>query len=295
MHYSRRGITYPTDRLPALAGIADDTSLLAGAYASGIWQNALHNGILYRSRGCLRSLEEPPAPQPSWHKVPSWSWASLNQPVTFATTRHPPDTVKLCKIDFTASQDQLTPLKITGPLMRLDWVKTSQDAVECQAFWKPGWDDPIFHRIARYGGEATWEVHVQEDHWFAQKCFNEFYVHPITKENYGDNPEQPYLDGLFGKVLFMPVLFEEKGSFKLIRTFSQISPCSRVIGLILWSERNDKRGTFRRVGTAVLKARKDFRSTLDLFKAELGAYQANIQEKDFIQTDGKGSYTIVVE
>lgn len=295
MHYSRRGITYPTDRLPALAGIADDTSLLVGAYASGIWQNALHNGILYRSRGCLPSLEEPPEPQPSWHKVPSWSWAALNRPVIFATTRHPPDTVKLCKIELTASQDQLTRLKITGPLMRLDWVKTSQDAVECQAFWKPAWDDPIFHRIARYGGEATWEVHVQEDHWFAQKCFNEFYVHPITKKNYGDNPEQPYFDGLFDKVLFMPVLFEEKGSPKLIRTFSQISPYSRVIGLILWSERNDKRGTFRRVGTAELKARKVFRSTLDLFKAELGAYQANIQEKDFIQTDGKGSYTIVVE
>ena len=178
--------------------------------------------------------------------------------------------------------------------MRLDWVKNSPDAVECQAFWRPAWDDPIFHRIAPYGGDATWEVHVQEDHWFAQKCYNELCIHPIPKKDYGEASEKPYFDALFDNVLFMPVLFEAKRSVTTIRSFRQLSPYSRIIGLVLWPEQNGKQGTFRRVGTAQLKARKS-RSALDLFEERLGAYQANMREGDFVRTDGKGSYAILVE
>ncbi|KAF2441805.1 HET-domain-containing protein [Karstenula rhodostoma CBS 690.94] len=235
-HYSRRAISYTTDRLPALAGIAADMALLLNdTYTSGIWQKALHNGVLYQSRGNLFSWEEPPEPHPMWDKVPSWSWASLGRPVVFTTTRHPPETKRLCDIEvLPATHNQLSVLQMTGPLMRLDWVKNSPDAVECQAVWEPAYDDPVFHRMAR--DEVTWEFQVHEDHWFAQKCYSEFCIHPIPQKEYGQPSEKPYFAALFDNVFFMPVLYEGRRESKTVRSFHQYGGEPRITGLLLWAE-----------------------------------------------------------
>ncbi|OAG07311.1 HET-domain-containing protein [Paraphaeosphaeria sporulosa] len=294
--YSRRAISYGTDRLPALAGIAADTAfLLNDTYASGIWQKALHNGVLYQSRGTLQSCEEPPQPLPLWDKVPSWSWASLDRPVVFVTTRHPPETEGLCDIEvLPAMLGQLSVLEMTGPLMRLDWIKTSPDAVECQAMWKPAWDDPVFHRIGRYGGEATWEVHVQEDHWFAQKCYSESCAHPIPKKDYGEPSEKPYFAALFDNIFFMPVLYEGEREYKVVRSFAQYGGRPRIIGLLLWAEPGQMRGTYRRVGTAQLALRRKEGNAFCTFKEKVSMYQAGIREVDSCRSDGNGRYTVRV-
>lgn len=294
-HYSRRSISYTTDRLPALAGIAADTALLLNdTYTSGIWQKALHNGVLYQPRGSLSSWEEPPEPRPLWDKVPSWSWASLGRPVVFVTTRHPPETERLCDIEvLPATQDQLSFLQMTGPLMRLDWLKISPDAVECQAVWKPAWDDPVFNRSARDSGEITWEVIVHEDHWFAQKCYSEVCVHAIPKKEYGELSEKPYFAALFDNVFFMPVLYEGERAYRTVESFYQYGGGPRIIGLLLWAEPGHTQGTYRRVGIAHFGARTECKA-LDLFRERSGTYQVGVGEKDARRSDGKGRYTVHV-
>jgi hypothetical protein len=239
----------------------------------------------------MPSLEEPPEPLPLWDEVPSWSWASLCRPVVFSTTCHPPQSERLCEIEvLPATQNQLSVLQITGPLMRLDWIKTSSDAVECQAVWHPAWDDPIFHRIS---GEATWEVHVHEDHWFAQKCYSEICVHPIPKKEYGEHSEKPYLAALFDNVLFMPVLYEDQRKYKKVRSFYRYGGYPRIIGLLLWAEPGKVQGTYRRVGTTQLSARAKGKA-LDLFRERVSTYQAGVRERDYLRSDGKGQYMVHV-
>ncbi|WAO91693.1 HET domain-containing protein [Fusarium falciforme] len=71
--YSKRELTFGTDKLPALAGIAkafsegnDDL----GQYACGMWEQQLENSFFW-------SLAEDPKPKPDSSSLPSWSWASV--------------------------------------------------------------------------------------------------------------------------------------------------------------------------------------------------------------------------
>ncbi|KAM0437862.1 hypothetical protein ACHAPT_002227 [Fusarium lateritium] len=71
--YSKRELTFGTDKLPALAGIAkafsegrDDL----GQYACGMWEHQLENSFFWY-------LTEDPSPRPRISAMPSWSWASV--------------------------------------------------------------------------------------------------------------------------------------------------------------------------------------------------------------------------
>ena len=73
--YSTMDLTYPSDRLPAIAGLAHLASLaVPGAYLSGLWECDLANGLLWTAR-------EYPMALPSTKSAPSWSWASTVSPV----------------------------------------------------------------------------------------------------------------------------------------------------------------------------------------------------------------------
>lgn len=73
--YSTKDLTYPSDRLPAIAGLARLASLVApGAYMSGLWECDLANGLLWTAR-------EYPMALPSTKSASSWSWASTVSPV----------------------------------------------------------------------------------------------------------------------------------------------------------------------------------------------------------------------
>jgi hypothetical protein len=80
--YNRKSITYPTDKLPALAGLAksfqermkDEYSEDTLEYVAGLWSRDLAPGLLWRARHSSRSYRSKP---PLKYIAPSWSWASL--------------------------------------------------------------------------------------------------------------------------------------------------------------------------------------------------------------------------
>src|SRR3569833_241670 len=72
--YSALQLTYESDRLPALAGIADIASqVVPGRYLSGIWEANLSAGLLWQPA-------KYPAKLSGIASVPSWSWASVIGP-----------------------------------------------------------------------------------------------------------------------------------------------------------------------------------------------------------------------
>ncbi|KAB8211860.1 heterokaryon incompatibility protein-domain-containing protein [Aspergillus parasiticus] len=69
--YSRCSLTYPSDKLPAISGIAKEYSrLLGSAYVAGLWQDFLVDELSWQSEPHCTAVNE--------YRAPSWSWASVN-------------------------------------------------------------------------------------------------------------------------------------------------------------------------------------------------------------------------
>jgi hypothetical protein len=73
--YSGLSLSYHTDRLPALSGIAKSLNVFKrGRYVAGLWENDLPRSLCWIARQpSHRRLESSP--------YPSWSWASISTPV----------------------------------------------------------------------------------------------------------------------------------------------------------------------------------------------------------------------
>ena len=73
--YTRRSLTFDSDKLPAISGVAKDFRSRTGCtYIAGIWQEDLVAGLLWRMFEPGETIS---------HTLPSWSWARLKGPVRF--------------------------------------------------------------------------------------------------------------------------------------------------------------------------------------------------------------------
>jgi hypothetical protein len=95
--YTIMDLTYRSDRLPAIAGVAKQfrRGLKNKNYMAGLWEESLIVGLTW-SRATidtelyeLRSSVIPLAPRPSAAKTtPSWSWILVPGPITYLSTRY---------------------------------------------------------------------------------------------------------------------------------------------------------------------------------------------------------------
>ncbi|KAL8391788.1 hypothetical protein RB595_002119 [Gaeumannomyces hyphopodioides] len=73
-NYCSRSLTYGTDFLPAISGIATHMQRFgAGTYLAGLWAQSLPHGLLWSPGPPERQGHERAAP----FRAPTWSWASL--------------------------------------------------------------------------------------------------------------------------------------------------------------------------------------------------------------------------
>jgi hypothetical protein len=117
--YSGRGLTLPTDRLPALSGIAKRLSPYGGDYVAGLWKQSLvhhlgweHNIMHMWPQGALdgdsipaniqNEVTDHTQPRPA----PTWSWVSVPYGVCIAP---------LSKADATLLDCQVTPMSDINP------------------------------------------------------------------------------------------------------------------------------------------------------------------------------------
>lgn len=76
--FSRRRLSEPKDKLPAVAGIAARFSYMFNlTYAAGLWREHFLSGLTW---GCSSSSQ---MPAKRLDRAPSWSWASMDGPVTY--------------------------------------------------------------------------------------------------------------------------------------------------------------------------------------------------------------------
>ncbi|KAK4212534.1 hypothetical protein QBC37DRAFT_401418 [Rhypophila decipiens] len=77
--FSRRSLSKPTDKLPAIAGLAAKLlAVLGWTYAAGLWTRDLHTGLIW-SAVIPKSLVRHKTPL----RAPSWSWASVDGDVQY--------------------------------------------------------------------------------------------------------------------------------------------------------------------------------------------------------------------
>ncbi|KAK4173055.1 heterokaryon incompatibility protein-domain-containing protein [Triangularia setosa] len=92
--YTARDISKPTDRLPAIAGLAkavvkekgkDDAGLMKkmeNGYMAGLWKSAFLEGLFWcKATGSIGQRQQLTPPEE--YVAPSWSWASVLGPVHF--------------------------------------------------------------------------------------------------------------------------------------------------------------------------------------------------------------------
>jgi hypothetical protein len=99
--FSRRILTYDSDRLTAMAGVASSVAQRNGnIYCAGVWLQNMPDELLF---------ERKDAKSPSEYIAPSWSWAALNGPVVFVPPRLdcycPLSSVKILRYDIQTSAE----------------------------------------------------------------------------------------------------------------------------------------------------------------------------------------------
>jgi len=78
--YTERRLSFATDRLPAFAGVAAEmVDALGMRYCAGLWAETMPIGLLWERSNCT----EMGRPVNEARSAPSWSWASVDAPVSF--------------------------------------------------------------------------------------------------------------------------------------------------------------------------------------------------------------------
>lgn len=126
--YSTKNLTYTSDKLVALFGIAKLMEpTLDDQYCAGLWRKSLATGLFWNGHCPEQRLR----PRPKPYRAPSWSWASLDGPVehpyyseSWCTRMKSLIDITDCKVENTADN---TTSSVTGGILRLSgWLASMQ-------------------------------------------------------------------------------------------------------------------------------------------------------------------------
>ncbi|KEY74393.1 hypothetical protein S7711_07299 [Stachybotrys chartarum IBT 7711] len=82
VEYSTRCLSFPSDKLPAMAGLAQFFHKIVGcAYVAGLWLDNLIDDLTWCRQGPLH--ESPVEATPTTYRAPSWSWASVDGSIEY--------------------------------------------------------------------------------------------------------------------------------------------------------------------------------------------------------------------
>ncbi|RKK98178.1 hypothetical protein BFJ71_g6896 [Fusarium oxysporum] len=116
--YSQRKLTMKTDKLPAIAGIAEYFSNIAATasidshYLAGLWRNNIIFGLCWQidpRKGFQRREGQ--------YRAPTWSWASLDSAIWFPSVKYPLATFQNAHVTLDSHESPFG--KVTGGWIRL--------------------------------------------------------------------------------------------------------------------------------------------------------------------------------
>jgi hypothetical protein len=128
--FSRRKITFSEDKLSAIAGLATEFSSLSGdQYLAGLWRAQLLHDLMWSTWPELHLVK------PENWRAPTWSWASIDNDITFdrlpgkdttllAEIVNTECTLRHERLEFGEVKDGL--LEINGPVIFMDRETVSE-------------------------------------------------------------------------------------------------------------------------------------------------------------------------
>lgn len=127
--YSSRKLTVASDKLPALAGAAQEfvTNGMTSQYAAGLWEDDIVTGLFWFARGirdkntAVYSMHGRHTLQkPAKSRAPSWSWAAVDGPVEFLFKAMPssniadPAVFRVLGVDVSKGHNAVAALHVEG-------------------------------------------------------------------------------------------------------------------------------------------------------------------------------------
>ncbi|CAK7218432.1 hypothetical protein SBRCBS47491_003507 [Sporothrix bragantina] len=90
-HYTDRKLSFPGDKLPAVAAAAERVgdALLGDQYLAGLWKSDLPRGLFWYLSDLTRR------PRPPAYRAPSWSWAAVDGKIRYPSSRTGAESVTL--------------------------------------------------------------------------------------------------------------------------------------------------------------------------------------------------------
>ncbi|KAM5383361.1 hypothetical protein ACJZ2D_002054 [Fusarium nematophilum] len=122
--YTQLDLTFPTDRLPAIEGLAKAASTLRSddQYVSGLWRNSMKADLLwYISRGGR------PSDRIVDGGAPTWSWASVTGAAIY-DTRPAAEDSELAVLDVITGERSAPVLLVRGHLVKVELADTMFDS-----------------------------------------------------------------------------------------------------------------------------------------------------------------------
>ena len=255
--YSSLKLSYLSDKLPALSGLAKQMMRKrpGARYLAGVWSDSLEIDLLWtrwRNPSMLSGIDGAAANR----QAPSWSWTAIDARVDFLNE----GTVRL-KWVYSRILDITTTLETTDPTGRVSGGELTIsgrffDATVCLrtiSVEKRGQDQPLetveFGLTIAETGRTVWEV--SEDHWNEDALFFDFAMDPF---GCGRGVVQP-ADGV--KLLRMACIRHWSDGYQIPRGYGNLVQADEAeYALILL--RCEMAKTYRRVGMLIQRRVRRF-------------------------------------
>jgi hypothetical protein len=150
--YTQLDLTFLTDRLPAIQGLAKAASRLRSGdeYISGLWRKTMKADLLWH-----RNARDSYNQRIKDRGAPTWSWASVTGPVYYRDRITPKDS-DLKVLEFITNEEQAPVLVIRGHLVKVEIDYRDSNTVslgpddELRVVWDCVGDLSTFSKIFRY-------------------------------------------------------------------------------------------------------------------------------------------------
>jgi hypothetical protein len=233
--YSRSKLTYESDKLVALAGLAMEIDQIfqGDHYLAGLWRSGIPYSLMWTADGDT----DDKVVRPRKYRAPSWSWASLDGNITF------PDifknaVAKVIDVAISTERDVFGPVIDGSLILKGHLFKLPQDLLEARFLCKTKDVSLPFHQGP--AGFRLWWDRYQEDIDQQTDTQNPFCL-PITAQSLSQNPHSiirdPGLQGMkrqqqvFRGLLLEPLpkikgRFHRVGDFEIVTSRSSIPRAS---------------------------------------------------------------------
>jgi hypothetical protein len=224
--YGKRDLTYITDRLPALSGLAKVfESQLHDKYIAGLWLNNLIEGLCWDSPFIPSTRISPPLP----YCGPSWSWVSMRTPCTPVLRAGGTQLATVVDAHVELARDNPYGeilgawLEIRAPLVPL--VESDQ-----KPDWAPSPDPMSRIWFTHRDGPKAATMMMLDEHMDG-KWLEELELFALVLSRYDwERPDEP----IYIALLITPVLGQEKKEYRRLGIFDMLN--NHTIGPCDWME-----------------------------------------------------------